>query len=53
MIQVAKFIESLVTDRALFAFIPLRNNIPDQAVLGICLDLLQAFLTTISTLRPT
>jgi hypothetical protein len=53
VIQVVKFAESFVTNRALLSFIPLRNNIPDQAVLRICFDLLQAFLATVLPKAPT
>jgi hypothetical protein len=41
-----------VTEDALLAFVPLRNDIPDQAVLGTHFDLLQAFLAAILPLGP-
>ena len=52
VIQVVKLADSLVADRALLSFIPLRNNIPDQAAFRICFDLLQAFLATVLPLWP-
>lgn len=52
VIQVVKLSESLPTNHALLSFIPLRNNIPNQAVLRIHLDLLQAFLATVLPLWP-
>ena len=52
VIQVVKSAESLMTNHALLSFIPLRNNIPDQAVLRVCFDLLQAFLATVLPLGP-
>jgi len=35
VIQMMKFAESLVTNRALFSFVQLRNNMPEQAVLRV------------------
>src|SRR5450755_1417354 len=53
VIEMLELAESLVTVAALFAFVPLRNDIPDEAVLGVHFDLLQAFLTATLTLGPT
>jgi hypothetical protein len=47
VIQVVQLAERLPANRALLSFIPLRDNIPDQAVLGVDFDLLQAFLVAI------
>jgi len=52
MIDVMKRADLFVAKHATLPFIPLRNDIPDEAVLGINLDLLQAFLAAVLTFRP-
>src|SRR5579863_4861587 len=42
----------LVAEDTTLSLIPFRHAIPDQAVLGIRFDLLQAFLAAILALRP-
>src|SRR5579862_1685559 len=44
--------EGLVAECAFLALIPLRNDVPDQAILWIRLDLLEAILTAVRALRP-
>jgi len=41
-----------VTEKALLTLIPVGNDIPEQAILGIGLNLLQAFLAAVLALRP-
>jgi hypothetical protein len=49
MMQLA---DRLVTQRAIPLFIPVRNNIPDQALVWANLDLAEAFLTAVLALGP-
>jgi hypothetical protein len=53
VIEMVEFAESLATVHALPALIPVRNDIPNEAVLGVHFNLLQAFLTATLTLGPT
>jgi len=53
VIDVMKRADRLAAERATLPFIPLRDDIPHQAVCGIDLDLLQAFLAAVLALRPT
>src|SRR5208282_233732 len=52
MVHAVKFAKSLVTEHALLPFIPLRDYVPDQAVLGVCFNLFQAILAAIFALGP-
>ena len=53
VIEMVEFAESLATVDALPALIPVRNDIPNEAVLGVHFYLLKAFLTATLTLGPT
>lgn len=53
MIQVVEFFKRLATNRTGFSFIPVRNDIPHEAVLRIWFDLLQTLLAAILAPRPT
>lgn len=52
VVDVMERTDRLPTEGAALPFIPLRDDIPDQAVGGISLDLLQAFLAAVLTLGP-
>src|SRR5438477_9572416 len=52
MIKMMKPSKALVAKNALSSFIPIRHNVPDQAVLRIALNLPQTLLTAIAALRP-
>jgi len=41
-----------VAERTLLAFIPFRDNLPDQTILRVRLDLLQVFLPAVLAPRP-
>src|SRR5665811_1476949 len=53
VIQVTKLADLLVAERAALPFVPLRDDVPDQAVGGTDLNLAQAFLAAILALGPT
>src|SRR5438477_7230334 len=53
MIEVFNCADWLAAKRALLLFIPLCDDIPDQAVVGSDLDLAETFLSAILALRPT
>src|SRR5579863_676280 len=44
--------ERLAAERTALPFVPFRNDIPDEAALGVGLNLLQALLTTVLAFRP-
>ena len=52
MIEVMKRADRPVAERAALSLVPLRNDIPDEAVCGTDLDLLQAFLATVLAFGP-
>src|SRR5581483_11973473 len=52
MIHMVKRRDRLLAEHAAFSFIPFRNHVPDQAILGIPLDLLQTILTASRPLWP-
>ena len=52
MIDVVKLADRFTAKNTTLPFIPLRNDIPYQAVCRVSLDLLQAFLTAILPLGP-
>src|SRR5579864_1316017 len=53
MVQVMKRVDLFVAEHATLPFVPARDDGPDQAVLGISLDLLQAVLPAVLAFRPT
>ena len=44
--------ETHVAKSTALSFIPIGHNVPDQAVVGIGLDLVEALLTAVASLRP-
>jgi hypothetical protein len=53
MIEMMEPSKRLVAKDTLLPLVPVRNNIPNQAVLRIGLNLLQTLLAAITALRPT
>ena len=52
MIKVLEPLERLLAKNAVLPFVPLRDDIPEQAILGICFHLLQALLAAVLALGP-
>ena len=52
MVQVMQRSDLLVAEDATLPFVPPRDDSPDQAVLGISLDLLHAVLPAVLAFRP-
>ncbi len=52
MIEVLDALERFVTIDAVLAFVPVGHDIPEQAILGIGLDLLQALLAAVLAFGP-
>src|SRR5208282_224496 len=52
MIEMLDALERFVAIDAVLAFAPVRHDIPDQAILGIGFDLLQALLAAVLALGP-
>src|ERR1051326_3808274 len=53
VIYVMERANRLVAEYAALAFVPLRNDVPHQAALGIRFHLLQAILSAVLAFRPT
>ena len=52
IIETKKWSKALATIHAALPFIPLGNNVPQQAVLRIGFDLFQTLLSAVLTFRP-
>jgi hypothetical protein len=52
MIKVLEPLETFVAINAALPFVPVRHDIPQQTVIRICFDLLQALLPAVLALRP-
>ena len=52
MIKVQESLEGLVAINAALPFVPLRRDIPQQAIIRICFDLLQALLPAVLAFGP-
>jgi hypothetical protein len=52
MVKVLQPAKALMTKHTTLSFVPMRNDIPNQTIVGIGFNLLQAFLSAVLSLRP-